>query len=114
MKSLSLNEERNFEIICRAMDGLNIVSFMYADEGEVTPTRRTVEPFLVGDRLNTESIQLSAWWLNTPIGTKQGWKTYKLERIKALSIGTTIFNPLLRKGYKSGKDSRMEHIRKYV
>lgn len=114
MKSLSEIEDRNFQILSRAMDGLNIVTFMYADEGEIVPGRKTVEPYLVGDRIKTESTQLSAWWLNTPMGTKQGWKTYKLSGIKSISVGKATFDPLLRKGYKSDKDPTMEHVRKFI
>jgi predicted DNA-binding transcriptional regulator YafY len=113
MRILSLKEKNNLEILSKAIDGLNTVSFMYKDENDTSFTKRTIEPFLIGDRKGMDSTQVSGWCLDLTQNVRC-WRIYKLDIIEKITINPIVFNPIKRIQYKSGKDSRMDYIRKYI
>jgi len=113
MRVLTPKEKLNYKTLTQAIDLLSTITFLYKDEGDTQFTKRTIEPFLIGDRKNANSTQISGWCLDLPQNEKC-WRIYKLEIMEKITINSILFEPKKRKDYKKGKHSFMEHVRYHV
>lgn len=117
----------------RAKDIRSIVEFaienntslriLYQGEGESTPGWRLIEPYVLGYRKDTNNIILRAVQVTktpslTPNGNGKdpltvlpnGWRTFRLDRIKDTKAGTGKFRPIKRSEYNMNDNDMIKII----
>jgi hypothetical protein len=109
-------------IIEFAIENNTSIRILYKGEGETVAGWRLIEPYVLGYRKDTNNIILRALQISrtkslTPNGNgtdpltalPNGWRTFRLDRIKDTKPGTGKFRPIKKSEYNMD-DSDMTKI----